>query len=149
MRQTSKKGLLSRLLAPVLPKGASSRTSTLPGSQPQIPSQNRCVHVGAFSASQASPQGSVTASVVTVERPGMATSCIDLGFPRGLEDRFHFGKQLGKGGNGVVRVVVDKDGTEFACKSICKVGAVSCQPPVSMLRVVAVCLSCEVLGAMC
>jgi len=46
----------------------------------------------------------------------------NLGFPRGLTDRYDLGQLLGAGGSGVVRVAVDKrTGKRWACKSIPKV----------------------------
>lgn len=45
----------------------------------------------------------------------------ELGFPRGLEDAYEWGGEVGKGGFGTVRVVRKRTtGEEFACKSICK-----------------------------
>ncbi|EFJ45485.1 hypothetical protein VOLCADRAFT_105941 [Volvox carteri f. nagariensis] len=45
-----------------------------------------------------------------------------LGYPVGIEDKYKFNGEIGKGGNGVVRVVVNHEtGEEFACKSIRKV----------------------------
>jgi calcium-dependent protein kinase len=45
-----------------------------------------------------------------------------MGFDRNLEAKYAWGKELGKGGNGVVRVVRDlATGEEYACKSIRKV----------------------------
>ncbi|KAL4853803.1 Calcium-dependent protein kinase 34 [Chlorella vulgaris] len=46
---------------------------------------------------------------------------VDCGFPRDLETHFEWGKVLGKGGFGLVRVVVERrSGIEFACKSVSK-----------------------------
>lgn len=46
---------------------------------------------------------------------------IDCGYSRDFDDRFTWGKVLGKGGFGLVRVVADKHtGEEFACKSVPK-----------------------------
>ena len=46
---------------------------------------------------------------------------LDCGFVRRqIADKYRIGKELGTGGFGVVRVVTDDNGTEFACKSICK-----------------------------
>ncbi|KAK9804764.1 hypothetical protein WJX72_004008 [[Myrmecia] bisecta] len=46
---------------------------------------------------------------------------VDCGFSRDLESRYEWGKELGKGGFGAVRVVTDKStGKEYACKSIAK-----------------------------
>lgn len=45
-----------------------------------------------------------------------------LGYQRNIDVKYAFGKELGKGGNGCVKVVVDKDnGAEYACKIIPKV----------------------------
>ena len=45
-----------------------------------------------------------------------------MGYDRNIEEKYDWGKQLGKGGNGVVRVVVDKvAGEEYACKAIKKI----------------------------
>jgi calcium-dependent protein kinase len=49
------------------------------------------------------------------------TSWVDLGYPRNIEDKYEFGKELGKGGNGVVREVTYRESAEvFACKAIAK-----------------------------
>jgi calcium-dependent protein kinase len=54
-----------------------------------------------------------------------------IGYKRGLTDRYDFGRQLGEGGFGSVRVVVQKsNGAEFACKSICKRLDVPNLPPI-------------------
>ncbi|KAG2498875.1 hypothetical protein HYH03_003067 [Edaphochlamys debaryana] len=44
-----------------------------------------------------------------------------MGYPTDLEEKYELTKELGRGGNGVVRIAVDRDtGTEYACKSIKK-----------------------------
>jgi serine/threonine protein kinase len=54
-----------------------------------------------------------------------------IGYKRGLTDKYDFGRQLGEGGFGSVRVVVQKsNGAEFACKSICKRLDVPNLPPI-------------------
>ncbi len=46
---------------------------------------------------------------------------VDCGFHRDLEIRYEWGRELGKGGFGSVRVVKDRStGKEYACKTICK-----------------------------
>lgn len=46
---------------------------------------------------------------------------LECGFRRGLTDKYEFGRTLGEGGFGVVRVVRSRaTGAEFACKTICK-----------------------------
>ncbi|GIL78391.1 hypothetical protein Vretimale_7737 [Volvox reticuliferus] len=45
-----------------------------------------------------------------------------LNYKTDMEEKYIFGRELGKGGNGVVRVVTNREtGEEFACKSILKV----------------------------
>lgn len=57
-----------------------------------------------------------SSSISTVEHT------IDLGYDRDIERLYEWGRQLGKGGNGVVRIVTDRlSGTEYACKAIKKV----------------------------
>lgn len=56
--------------------------------------------------------------------PSVAAPSPDLGFHRNIESKYQWGKELGKGGNGCVRVVADKEtGAEYACKVISKVPA--------------------------
>lgn len=62
----------------------------------------------------------------TVEAPSAPSEDIaapvDFGYDRNLDIKYDWGKELGKGGNGVVRVVVDRaTGQEYACKAIQKV----------------------------
>lgn len=46
----------------------------------------------------------------------------DWGYLKNLEKRFQLLKQIGRGGNGVVRVARDRDtGEEYACKILPKV----------------------------
>jgi hypothetical protein len=79
------------------------------------------------SAPQAIPargRGSVATSATSkptavLEKPQEAgpSAWIDFGYPRNIEDAYEWGRELGKGGNGVVRVVTRRDsGQEFACK---------------------------------
>lgn len=50
--------------------------------------------------------------------------CVDLGYPRDIESKYQWGKELGKGGNGVVREVTNvQTGEVFACKAISKTPA--------------------------
>ena len=54
--------------------------------------------------------------------PAILPSHPDLGYARGLEQRYRWGREVGKGGNATVRVVVDRTtGVEYACKSVSKV----------------------------
>ncbi|GAB4813439.1 hypothetical protein N2152v2_000485 [Parachlorella kessleri] len=56
-----------------------------------------------------------------VEAAAAKFQCIDCGFPRDLTDHYQFDRVLGKGGFGLVRVVIEKTtGQEFACKSVKK-----------------------------
>lgn len=49
-------------------------------------------------------------------------AAVDFGYARDIDSKYEWGKELGKGGNGVVRVVVDRmTGEEYACKAIKKV----------------------------
>jgi calcium-dependent protein kinase len=49
---------------------------------------------------------------------------VDLGYPRDIESKYQWGKELGKGGNGVVREVTNVQTSEvFACKAIRKMPA--------------------------
>lgn len=49
---------------------------------------------------------------------------MDLGYPRDIESKYQWGKELGKGGNGVVREVSNvQTGEVFACKAISKTPA--------------------------
>ena len=45
----------------------------------------------------------------------------EFGYSKDIENYFAWSRELGKGGSGVVSVVVDRNsGDEFACKSIPK-----------------------------
>jgi calcium-dependent protein kinase len=47
---------------------------------------------------------------------------IDLGYAKDLHEKYILGKELGKGGNGLVTVAASREtGEEFACKAIKKV----------------------------
>lgn len=81
------------------------------------------VVVQSFKAGSVSIDTTSDASYQTLSlKPLDSTPTADFGYPRNLVDRFEVAEQLGKGGNGVVRVVKDRaTGVEFACKSIPKV----------------------------
>jgi calcium-dependent protein kinase len=50
-----------------------------------------------------------------------ALDWVDLGYARDIDAKYDWGKELGKGGNAVVREVISKEtGDVFACKSIAK-----------------------------
>jgi calcium-dependent protein kinase len=47
---------------------------------------------------------------------------VDFGYDRDIESKYEWGRQLGKGGNGVVRQVKSRaTGEQYACKAIGKV----------------------------
>ena len=83
-------------------------------------------HRGAFTGHQTLTCGasSLAERNHSVAPPVAAPS---LGFPTDMSDKYEsVGQELGKGGNGVVRVVRSiTSGTQFACKSIPKVGVVN------------------------
>lgn len=86
---------------------------------------------GAVAASSSAPRpiparGGRVGATATVEAPASAPSTsapiVDFGYDRDIESKYEWGRQLGKGGNGVVRVVECKDsGEQYACKAIGKV----------------------------
>jgi calcium-dependent protein kinase len=64
---------------------------------------------------------------LTVPTKERIEETIDLGYNRDIEEKYEWGKELGKGGNGVVRVVVDRlTGEEYACKAIRKLPPQDC-----------------------
>ena len=116
--------------------GAAAASLALPvSSQPRtIPSGGRGGR-GGRGASSTSTRAGATATAVTATAttaaaaapsaaatpPAAGAPLPDLGFPRGLEDKYEWGRELGRGGNGVVRVVRDRaTGEEWACKSLPK-----------------------------
>lgn len=86
-------------------------------------------HIGGLGASsqpRAIPARHRALSTCTVEAPSAAsediTAPMEFGYDREIDKKYDWGKELGKGGNGVVRVVVDRaTGQEYACKAIKKV----------------------------
>lgn len=76
------------------------------------------------SSSQPRPIPSMARASVLEAPTLQATSelgYIDLGYSRDIESKYEWGKELGKGGNGVVREVTSKEtGEVFACKAIGK-----------------------------
>eukprot|EP00879_Flechtneria_rotunda_P000430 GHRR01000524.1.p1 GENE.GHRR01000524.1~~GHRR01000524.1.p1 ORF type:complete len:787 (+),score=270.20 GHRR01000524.1:160-2520(+) len=65
------------------------------------------------------------ASAAVMDAPttesGAAAPIVDFGYDRDIDIKYEWGKELGKGGNGVVRVVKGRaTGQEYACKAIKK-----------------------------
>jgi calcium-dependent protein kinase len=76
---------------------------------------------GGAAASIAAAAPAATAPTAAATPPAAGAAPPDLGYSRGLEAKYEWGKELGRGGNGVVRVVRDrKTGEEWACKSLPK-----------------------------
>lgn len=47
---------------------------------------------------------------------------MDFGYDKDIESKYEWGRELGKGGNGVVRIVIDRaTHEEYACKGLPKV----------------------------
>jgi hypothetical protein len=70
----------------------------------------------AASPSLATPPGSLSGAAGCLSR-----QVVEFGYDRGIEDRYAWGRELGKGGNGVVRAAVDRaSGAEFAVKVLPK-----------------------------
>lgn len=69
------------------------------------------------------PTVSATATVEAPTAPASNTpQVVDFGYEKNIDSKYDWGRQLGKGGNGVVRVVQHKEsGQEYACKAIKKV----------------------------
>ncbi|GLC37832.1 hypothetical protein PLESTB_001481200 [Pleodorina starrii] len=116
------KGLLSRLLGG-LHTGRRAGSSSAP---PRPGAGSACVSpwIGAATSPLAcsAPQALATVSMAQAVSKSESSSAPYLGYPSGLEDKYKFDRELGKGGNGVVRVVLNREtGEEFACKSIRKV----------------------------
>jgi len=80
------------------------------------------------SSSQPRPiPSSAQRSAAVLEAPSsLATNSqhldwVDFGYARNIDSKYDWGKELGKGGNGVVREVTNKEtGEVFACKAIRK-----------------------------
>lgn len=69
------------------------------------------------------------------EAPVSVVICTDLGFPRGFQDVFEEGEQVGKGGFGVVKRVVKRATKQvLACKVLTKRLAAPDVAPVQQLR---------------
>jgi hypothetical protein len=79
---------------------------------------------GSSSSSGATAAGASSGALATTPSSSSCLSrqVVDFGYDKDVEARYEFGRELGKGGNGVVRAVVDRaTGEEFACKAIRKV----------------------------
>lgn len=68
-------------------------------------------------------RGATPAVLETRPAPGEAPpALVDFGYPRDIDAKYAWGAELGKGGNGTVRVVHDRaTGESYACKAIRKV----------------------------
>ncbi|GBF90915.1 calcium-dependent kinase [Raphidocelis subcapitata] len=81
---------------------------------------------GGARATAAGAAASAAAAAASRATPPNASGClsrqvVDLGYDRNIEERYEWGREVGKGGNGVVRVVADRaTGEEFACKALPK-----------------------------
>lgn len=120
----AKRGLLSRLLSP-FSTSRSNNVIARAGGNGLYKNQAVAASAGPYAMPQAYQQAmdqeSTTTTVGTVQTQEVRFE-VDLGFPRNIEEKYNWGRELGKGGNGVVRIVVDKEtGVEYACKSILKV----------------------------
>eukprot|EP01025_Chloroclados_australasicus_P037808 TRINITY_DN3866_c0_g4_i1.p1 TRINITY_DN3866_c0_g4~~TRINITY_DN3866_c0_g4_i1.p1 ORF type:complete len:632 (-),score=82.18 TRINITY_DN3866_c0_g4_i1:442-2337(-) len=105
---------VNRLIPPVAQQGLASYC-------PESKQNNNNLSAG-LRASVAQLQESPSieekrASLIDSENNGL-----DFGFKRNMSERYEWGQELGRGGNGIVHVVRDKyTGEEWACKSIPKV----------------------------
>ena len=78
------------------------------------------------------PSTRAAAAVASVEalqapRKERIEETYSLGYSTNIEEKYEWGKELGKGGNGIVRVVVDRlTGEEYACKAIRKLPPEDC-----------------------
>jgi hypothetical protein len=111
--------LLSKLLSPQTQVGGSMAKQAGAGIRQH---QQGVAAAAAAATAVAVSMPHVGLSRTNIDAAQPCLSPPDLGFPRNIEDNYTWGPRLGKGGNGVVRVVTDKrTGTEYACKSIVKV----------------------------
>ncbi|KAG2453493.1 hypothetical protein HYH02_001713 [Chlamydomonas schloesseri] len=117
-----KGGLLSKLLGgwrSSSGRGSSSSLAPRPSSAPQWTG-----NVAGFNGASSVACGAA-ATVQGATAPASSNQCTTapfLGYATDLEKHYELGRELGKGGNGVVRIVKKLDtGEEFACKSIRKV----------------------------
>lgn len=112
------KGLLSRLLGSMhkRPRNSSSASSR---------SGAGSAYVSSWTANGAPLVPMVPQAYAGVSPSVAPSDCSEIpyfGYQVGLEEKYKYDRELGKGGNGIVRVVMDREtGEEFACKSIKKV----------------------------
>lgn len=84
------------------------------------PAGKQALERNSVNGGSAAPRGSGASDDSAV--PPRGDSGLDFGYLRGLEKKYRITKELGKGGNGVVRLVEElATGQEFALKSIPKV----------------------------
>lgn len=113
-------------LAPSLFKSAGRQQSTRPGTDSRggslasvswpLVQKSRPIPVSKTPSATAMMEAS-TCSQTSTHNPA-----VDLGYDKDIDAYYNWGKQLGQGGNGVVRIVTDNNtGEEFACKSVKKV----------------------------
>lgn len=110
----------------LLPQPSSRRqhSSSVPGLQ-GFGVASQPLMVPSSSGPRPIPTGAQRAAAAVLEAPTQASQhelgWVDLGYPRDIESKYEWGKELGKGGNGVVREVTNKEtGEVFACKAIGK-----------------------------
>mmetsp|Transcript_4670 Transcript_4670/g.10122 ORF Transcript_4670/g.10122 Transcript_4670/m.10122 type:complete len:774 (+) Transcript_4670:212-2533(+) len=115
-------GLLSRLFGP-LSKGKQGRRRQ--GNQEQAEATGSMCEAAAapvYQVREGLDQAQVSAFAPGVVATTEEASFIDMGYSKGFEENYIIGSELGKGGNGCVRVVTDKSNSlDYACKSIPKV----------------------------
>ncbi|GIL70760.1 hypothetical protein Vretimale_3845 [Volvox reticuliferus] len=113
------RGLLSRLLGSL--HGARRGSSSAP---PRPGVGSACVSPWTTISTPVAPMVAQAHATLSVAQTfsGENGNAPYLGYLLGIEEKYKFDREIGKGGNGVVRVVLNREtGEEFACKSIRKV----------------------------
>lgn len=122
IKRGSKNGLLSRLFGS-LPRGLGAESSIgTPKLSTVISSSLQCLASLTQQAGTASTVSATSASIYEQSGINTAVSIPLLGYKTNIEETYSIGCEIGRGGNGVVRVIkYNETGEEFALKSIPKV----------------------------
>eukprot|EP00798_Chlamydomonas_sp_ICE-L_P014541 gene14541-20581_t len=123
VHHAEKKGLLTRFISP-RPANVGSRPPRAAEGSPRssLPGAHMVTHMANVSCQGAARDDTATEAQEQDPGSSLLWQNPDLGLPRNMSEKYEVGDQIGKGGNGVVRIVTERTtGLQYACKSTVKV----------------------------